>query len=243
MIDAKPIVPVNPAGLDEVAKSLLEGDPDSPPFTSSVNANVRNPETYLIVPGKTHGNYSYPDLLVAMERTNLGSNWNHSHEALHYENAFMLSIRQYIDFLQLLKSGNVYDGRGAKLDNGKVNKILDEILEKRDPLRAEWLDAKFSQSGKITNFTYHKIKSDGTIEDVTEPLQKCLMEDAYVNLFNANSQGLPTKKSKSKETYYWYPKDKSVARFGANSITALLGGSWDPEGSYSLLGVRAARLK
>ena len=262
MTDAKPMVPVNPAGLDEVAKSLLEEYPDSPLFTSPVNANIRNPEAYLIMPGKTYGNYSYPDLLVAMERTNLGSNWNQSHEALHQEDSFMLSIRQYIDFLQLLKSENVYDGKGAKLTKGRVNKILDEILTKRGPWRAEWLDAYFKNVNGVLHINYEHRNVNGQLKPQrNEPLEDCVMKDAYVNLFSANRQGLPTVnnayvnllsanrqglptvKSRAQEIYYWHPVNGSLAWFRADSRWVALVAVRVPTDSSPSLGVRAAKIK
>jgi len=185
MTDPKPIVPVNPAGLDEVAKSLLEGDPNLPPSASPTGSNIRNAENYVILPGKAHGSYSYPDLVVAVEKTHLGSNWNQSHEALHRENAFMLSIRQYIDFLQMLQSGTVYNGRGTKLASGKVNEILDEILTKRDPWRAEWLDAYFKEVNDALNISYeHRIVNGQLKPQKSEPLERCLMKNRYfIDLF------------------------------------------------------------
>ena len=92
----------------------------------------------------------------------------------------MLTIRQYVDFLNLLKSGNVYDGTGRKADPARVNALLDDILTQRNPYRAEWLDASFSVQGmlrKTPTITYHKIKPDKTLEKVTEPLANYLAEN------------------------------------------------------------------
>ena len=244
MTDPKPIVPVNPAGLDEVAKSLLEGDPNPPPSASSGGSNIRNAENYVILPGKAHGNYSYPDLVVAVEKTHMSTNWNQAHEALHRENAFMLTLRQYIDFLQMLKSRTVYDGRGTRLASGKVDEILDEILTKREPWRAEWLDAYFKDVNGGLNISYdHRIINGQLKPQRTEPLESCVMEDAYINLFSANRQGLPTSKTRTQETYFWHPKDGRVARFGANSDGVDLVADWGPADSDSSLGVRVARRK
>src|SRR3989338_7909215 len=151
---SKPLFPVNQTGLDEVAKSLLEGDPNPPTSASPSGSNIRNAENYVILPGKAHGSYSYPNLVVAVEKTYLNSNWNQTHEALHRENAFMLSIRQYIDFLQMLKSGTVYNGRGTKLASGKVDEILDEILTKRKPWGGEWLDAYFKEVNDASSHSH-----------------------------------------------------------------------------------------
>jgi len=244
MTDPKPIVPVNPAGLDEVAKSLLEGDPNLPPSASPTGSNIRNAENYVILPGKAHGSYSYPDLVVAVEKTHLNSNWNQAHEALHRENAFMLSIRQYVDFLQMLKSGTVYNGRGTKLASGKVDEILDEILTKREPWRAEWLDAYFKDVNDALNISYeHRIVNGQLKPQRTEALENCVMEDAYVNLFSANKQGLPTVKARTQETYFWYPRKDRVARFRADSDGVYLDANRVPAYSDSSLGVRAARRK
>ena len=108
-IMTRPLIPVNPEGLDAIAEELLAGTPSSenPPLPAQ---GVSDPERDIILPGKTHGTYSYPDLLVGMERAHLGTNWGEAHAALHQEGAFMLTVRQYVDFLGLLKSGNVYNG-------------------------------------------------------------------------------------------------------------------------------------
>ena len=244
MTDPKPIVPVNPAGLDEVAKSLLEGDPNPPPSASPSGSNIRNAESYIILPGKAHGSYSYPDLVVAVEKTYMSTNWNQAHEALHKENAFMLTPRQYIDFLQMLKSGTAYNGRGTRLTSSKVDEILDEILTKREPWRAEWLDAYFKDVNEGLNISYdHRIVNGQLKPQRTEPLESCVMEDAYVNLFSANRQGLPTSKTRTQETYFWHPKDGRVAWFRANSGGVGLSAGGVPADSDSSLGVRAARRK
>ena len=241
---SKPLFPVNQTGLDEVAKSLLEGDPNPPTSASPSGSNIRNAENYVILPGKAHGSYSYPNLVVAVEKTYLNSNWNQTHEALHRENAFMLSIRQYIDFLQMLQSGTVYNGRGTKLASGKVDEILDEILTKREPWRAEWLDAYFKDVNDALNISYeHRIVNGQLKPQRTEALENCVMEDAYVNLFSANKQGLPTVKARTQETYFWHPRNERVARFRANSDWVGLDADRDPASSDSSLGVRAARRK
>ena len=38
-------------------------------------ARVQNPEGYIILPGKTHSTYSYPETLITMDRVHLGKNW------------------------------------------------------------------------------------------------------------------------------------------------------------------------
>jgi len=204
--------------------------------------NVNDPEKYIVLSGNSHGTYSYPDLLVSTERTHQDKTWYQTHEDLQKEDSFMLTIRQYVDFLNLLKSGTASDGSGKQFGKSKLDAILSDIVEIKDPWRAEWLDAKF---GKNT-ITYHKIKTDGTLEEVTEPLRDCLMEDRqpgidYDNwLKNATPQGLPPKNISKGDLWYWAPREDAVASFGASSVGAYLYCYGGPRGSYPALGVRAA---
>lgn len=252
MTDPKPIVPVNLEGLDDIAKSLLENSvPEfntTAPPTGTV-APVEEPGSYIILPNRKHGSYEYPDLLVPTDRTHKEKNWHQTQESLYLDSAYMITPRQFVDFINLLRSGNAYNGLGVKLDTKRVKAILDDILEKKDPYRAEWLDARFAQSGKTLNVMYHKIKSDGSIEDVTEPLQECLMEDKQPGisldywLRNATPQGLPPKNISDGSIYYWHPKDKAVAGFWADSDGVVLVADRGPADSDSSLGVRAAKIK
>ena len=51
----KPIVPINPEGLEEVAEALLKGGPDSADdIIKPAPARVENPGSYLILPSKNH---------------------------------------------------------------------------------------------------------------------------------------------------------------------------------------------
>ena len=245
-------------------------------------SNISNPKSYLISPGKVHGNYSYPDLLVSMTRlgydnevdraakklnltlqntaaeqtTNQGYigkiNW---HSALKLNltlDSFTLNIRQYLDFLNLLKSGKAFYGDGSKADKKVLNNLLDEISTVRDPWRAEWLDADFKVKDDKLYINYnHKLDNNKLKPQKTELLEECILEDRTpgINLdnflMNATSQGLPKKNVKTGDLYYYAPdKDNnSVARFGAGSDRAGLYCFWDPSDSGSVLGVRRAKIK
>ena len=248
----KPIVPIDPRGLEGIAEALLVGSPEPDTITPPTPSRISNPSSYLILPGKSHGSYSYPDLLVPTTKTHLNENWNQCSEGVARENSLMLTPRQYADFLSHLKSGKVYDGTGSRVDSGKITTLLDDILTVRDPYRAEWLDATFSKTGTIRTtweVTYHKIKSDGTLEEVTEPLQECLREDKIPGidldywLGHATNQGLPPKNNSSGSLYYWHPRDGTVAWFVAFSVGVRLFCDGDPSSSDPGLGVRAAKIK
>ena len=248
----KPIVPIDPRGLDEIADALLKGDPAS---RTSVDDNtkrpsparVQNPENYIILPGKTHGTYSYADTLITRDRGHLGKNWVQCHETLVAEDSYMPTIRQYMDFLLMLKSGNkVYDGKGNKVDARKISAILDDILAKREPYRGTWLDADFKVENGILHIKYnHKLVGGVLQPQNSEPLESCLMENCYVDIGFVNRQGLPTIKASKEEIYYWKPLEdnNSVAWFVAGAGRAGLGCSGVPQGSGAWLGVRAAKIK
>ena len=238
---------------------ILAGSPLSPipltqPFVPTP-VNINNPHDYIILPGATHGNYSYPEMLVSMERTHNGKNWNDAYAALINEGASMLSIRQFADFLSLLKSGNAFDGNALSIDKVKLDSILDEIYTVRSPWRSEWLDAKFTVTDKTfgifggkTFINYdHKLINGQLVAQRNEELEECLMGDKQIDisdwLVNATSQGLPSKNVNDGNLYYWKPKNGTVAWFWAGSDWAGLICDGDPSGSRESLGVRLARAK
>jgi hypothetical protein len=213
------------------------GNPPSP-------SNMVGAEKYLILDGRKHGSYEYPDMLVSMDRYHLGKNWNDSHPLLAKDGNCMLTIRQFADFLNLLKSGNAYDGKGNKVGKTKLDEVLNDIVEVRNPWRAEWLDARF-ESG---NIVYHVLKGNSVVE-VQEPLNDYLNNDKTPGisldswLKDANQHGLPKKSVKKGDLYYWSPVDGRVARFIAISDGAVLDCYGYPSGTSSSLGVRLARAK
>ena len=224
---------VNPPAPD------LKGTPPSP-------SNLSDAGKYLILEGRKHGSYEYPDLLVGMERDYLGKDWNDAHTALNQNNSYMLTIRQFVDFLSLLKSGSAYDGKGNKVDKRKLDSILDEIVTVRNPWRSEWLDAKF----KNGNIIYHNLVGNpSSLVEVREPLSAYLDKDKTpgINLDNwlkeANQHGLPKKTVDKGKMYYWAPADGAVAGFLADSVRALLYCGRDPTDTNASLGVRPVRKK
>ena len=224
--------------------------------------NISDLEKYLVLPGKTHGRYSYPDLLVSNERTHLGKDWNDAQKELHKEDSFMLTIRQFVDYLNLLKTGTAYDGSGKQVGKSKLDAMLSDIVEVKAPWRSEWLDAKFAlqttNSGWLGKkqpramqpraITYHKIKPNGALEEVTEFLKDDLTEDKTLGidleywLQNATSQGLPPSNSKDGNLRYWEPSDDAVAGFVADAVRAYLDCHGSQQSSNPALGVRAVKV-
>ena len=66
--------------------------------------------------------------------------WGDAHTLLHELDAFMLTPRQFVDFLRLLRSGDVYDGYGNKIGSEKVKKTLKDVVYGD---KFEWLDGLF----------------------------------------------------------------------------------------------------
>lgn len=210
--------------------------------------NIQNADSYLILPGRKHGTYEYPDLLVSTQRTHNQENWNQAHESLRNEGSFMLTLRQYVDFLSLLKSGVAYNGKGKKVDKFVLDGILEDIIAVRTPWRAEWLNAKFSSSGKLKK-SWHIAYRDPQGNEIITPLEECLMDDKTPGidlnywLSNATFQGPPPKTNPDGSLYYWHPRNEAVAGFNAVSGGAGLDCGGYPRGSIPALGVRAAKIK
>ena len=227
----------------------------SPPATVSTvtPARIPNPEQYIILPGKSHGSYSYPDTLLSIERQYKGKNWFDSHKALSDTGFYMPTLRQFVDFLALLRSGTVRDGNAQSLPPRRVSELFEDITAVRDPYRGEWLDADFKESpgGLMMNYG-HRIDAQGKlVQQYTQPVTPCLMQDKNPGIdlvdwiAKATATGLPPSDVKSGTVWYWFPRsdNMSVARFNANSGRAGLYCDGDPADTDARLGVRAAREK
>jgi len=158
-------------------------------------------------------------LYVAKERSFNGKDWYKCHEALKQEDARMLTIPEFVEFLKYSKV--------------KAPEVYEDITAVREPYRAEWLDGFFEKrKDGLYVLTQNKSQS--------EKLDDCLMEDCQADILgSANKQGLPTRKLNG--FYYWYPRENSVARFIAYSGRAYLDCYVYPTYGYSSLGVRVAR--
>ncbi len=258
----RPLLPVNPSGLDDVADALLQSSPDAPPKGDSPpprDTSLKNPDKYIFLPARNHGSFSYSDMFVPMDRTHQSKNWRDAHLALYQEGASMPTIRQFVDFVNLLRSGKVHDGNARAVSKTKIDSILDEILTVKNPYRAEWLDADFKVKGKTLgvvggklymNYEHHVVNGVITPKR-SEEIQGYLAADKTPGidldewLKNAMPSGLPPANIKDGRLYYWQPDwdNNSVAWFVANSDGAFLVCYRVPSGSDGGLGVRACRAK
>ncbi|MBI2672821.1 hypothetical protein HYX19_01035, partial [Candidatus Woesearchaeota archaeon] len=114
--EIKPLIPVpklTDARMQELYDELMK---------QPIPGNIRNPENYIFMPQH--------NLYVAKERSHFNEDWYQAHKALHSEGARMLTLREFTDFLILLRNGN-----------DEFQKIYKDITELRLDWRAEWLDA------------------------------------------------------------------------------------------------------
>ena len=171
---------------------------------------------------------SLKGIQIAKQRTLLGKNWYESHEALQSQGQRMITLPEFAEVL--------------KYTQKELPEVYEDITAVRSPWRAEWIDAFFEE------------KEDGMYvltgnKSHAEKLKPCLMEDRtpgislddYANNSHTK-QGMPSKKVKSGDLYFWAPRDGAVARFGAGNDGAILDCYYgDPSYRGSGLGVRAVK--
>ena len=231
----KIILPTEIFGVNtkEAYERVLAGaDKNQSVAKPKINPDVQHLNGFIYVPSI--------ELYVAKERTLLGKDWFECHKELQSDRKRMPTIPEFIEFLKYLR-----------LNPSDENiKIYKDITEVREPLRAEWIDADFKVKGRDLYInSNHVLDADGNlIPQNSEILDKgTLMKDKtpgislddYLDL-NHTKQGLPNKKVKSGDLYYWYPRsdNNSVSRFYAYSVRAGLNCSGDPSGRGPALGVR-----
>lgn len=234
----------------------------------SMDKNDHIPGDYVILEGRSHGNYEYPDLLVAKHRLR-SDEWTdevayilglglmdtalekcghpyigniNGEESLKLAlllNHFVLNLRQGIDFKLLLNSKKVFSDTGKKLSSLEIEAINDEIFGLRNPWRAEHLDAR-SNNGQIF-YDHYLNKYFELVPERSEDLKECVRKDGIIDLSSCNEQGLPTKEGKDLD--YLHPRNNAVARFSAGSGGAGLNFRLSPQDAHSGVGLRLARKK
>ena len=284
--DNRPLIPVNPKGLDAIAKALLEGvEEKREEGLDSVDFLDSEKENYMILEGREHTGtrkYQYGDLFVSLHRLGMNlsieriksglgfavANTGQEQDGTNYIGninwaqalklnlglgAKTLNPRQGIDFLVDLKDG--IEGRkvlhyasGKVIPNQVLQRVFNEIVEVRNPYRAEWFDADFKVVKGVLHINYdHQLGAKGVLTPrFSEPLEAYLDGSGVkVSLSEFNRQGLATKKNDRGEILYWkpLPDNDSVARFSADSYGTVLSCDGDATVVNSRLGVRQVRKK
>ena len=190
------------------------------------------------------------NLEIAEEKTHLGKNWYEVHEALAKEDSRMLTIPEFVNFLNYLREN-------PSRENTQIYK---DITQAKEPWRAEWLDAYFEKrkdglyvlTGNQANFE----KGEDGLYVLTgnqanpEKLENVLMEDQTPGisldswLKNSTSQGLPRLNIAKGNLNHYYPKKGGVAQFVAYPDGIDLHCDLDPSARDTgpILGVRAAKV-
>lgn len=197
------------------------------------NSSLKDSDQFIYVPSMR--------IYIAKERKLHDKNWFDAHKELQANGERMLTIPEFIEFLKYIKINSP--------------DIYRDITEIRNPWRAEWLDADFKIKGKNLCINYnHILDSKGNLIPKNSEIlnQNTLMKDKTPGIslenflkLNHTKQGLPNKKVKSGDLYYWHPRsdNNSVARFDAYSDGAGLDCDRDPSYGDLGLGVRAVKHK
>ncbi len=202
---------INP-NLIELAKKTYNPNLEMPSLEEKATQTptqefigIANPQDYLILEGRSHGSYSYPDLLVCkykldanpeaikagrqlglqLKNTAKEQNGRNYTGNINWEQAINLNLllsgrtldlRQAADLFSLLKSGKAFDVKGNKVDSKELERILDEIIAPREPWRNEWFEDKY-KNGKLEK-TY-KLANGILVPDYSQALESCLMENKH----------------------------------------------------------------
>ena len=172
---------------------------------------VRKPKTKkpisIILPANQHSSYSYPDLEVSLNTS------NPIEEKLASEDSFMLNLRQFIDFLKLLRSDKIiYDSKGKPLDPKIREGALEKIIGKRAHTREERLDNTMYFIGDRIFVGYHVINSEGHLERVKEELDK----ESFIHYERERYVLVNLDHFLENSTYQGFLKNSSTVRRGAN---------------------------
>ncbi len=181
------------------------------------------------------------NIFVAKEVTLKEKNWYTSHEAAQDLNGRMLTLREFIDFLLLLKSGDAKDGEGNPISKSVLTHMYRKIVDTHEPYRGEWLDARFTKSrgDLIINYNHKKLITGRLRSLLPTKLERTLehlRSNSLVDLNQFNKQGLPEKAGS--DFFYSSPKEGLVASFSCSSVFAGLDCRKDPEGLAIYVGVR-----
>jgi len=257
--DYRPLVPVNPEGLDAVAESLLNGtntDRGSESVPAIQTSERINPKEYIQV--GMNGLHGKPVVISCYEIQ--GSN-SKDYASAH---RFVLSKGLYaptpLIFTAHLK--NVIEAQkrnkqlrysdGTLLPQSEVEEIYKhlttnykDVFGGSNPGAWSWLNAKFIDGTGDNGFDLETItgmKPDGTFITKKVPLENKIWEDCFVDI-NFNQQGLANAKSvnqsysQGNNIKFYHPRKNTVARFFAGSGRAYLNCDGYPASSNSSLGV------
>ncbi|MBS3146252.1 hypothetical protein J4471_00995 [Candidatus Woesearchaeota archaeon] len=215
------------------------------------HTNLEDLDRYIILEGRIHGSYSYPDLLVSLQKCHFGLTWEESQLELLNDNSIMLTIRQYVDFLNLLYSDRAFTGNGKRINNSRAKRIFHNITSANYTFEGEWLDAKFkiidntlkiNHTHKILNEQLNPLSSE-EIENPNNPNDKIISISLMEWLLFADIYGLPKLFKNEGNFYYFPPVHNSVACFESSTFCRGVHCNYDLGAVNAGLGVRPSFIK
>jgi hypothetical protein len=182
------------------------------------------------------------NMRFAKTRSNYNLNWSDTHKTLIPQGLRMPKPEDTWALIHYLK---------ANLSDRQHKEVYDDIL-KTTPVNTwhgEWQNAVYSHDGGKVYVQHVKgLKKNGDIDLTSKvEIKNYLTSDGWADITanaNISDKGL-CKVASSKSSYFqgeniyfWYPRDKAVARFDANSSGAVLDCDWYPYVTVASLGVR-----
>ena len=214
------------------------------PFPLDVKSNIKG-EDYIRIPGTT--------TIISRQESNKGLNWENTHYTLAENGLYMPSPSLFMPYFMHVRDasqGNttLYTAGNNPIPTNEAEELWKYLSTDYNNGCWTWLDAKFSEENNVWKIGHnHKVIQKGkdkSLEGKTETLESCIRKDCFVDL-EFNTQGLPIRKSQNQNykqgenIYYWHPRNKTVARFYADSGRAFLSCGRNPSGSNRALGVFA----
>ena len=194
------------------------------------------------------------NLEIAKERSHLGKNWYEAHEALVEKNLRMLTIPEFMKFLNYLREN----------PSRENNLVYKEITQEKESWKAEWLDAYFRKredgfyvlTGNKASFRKREdgryiLRNKANAEKLENSLMKELESGISFDswLKNPTSQGFPGTGVERPDidkdrVNYWHPENNRVTGFIVSSQGIDLDCGLDPlrVDIGPVFGVRAARV-
>jgi hypothetical protein len=170
------------------------------------------PDIYLHMPARYHQDFSYNDCIVSARRTDGRCNWYSAQKSLFTSNQNMLTLRMFVDFLSILRSGKVYGSDGySRVSHRVVDAIVQDVLGSPG---AEWLDTYFFCAAKQKvsfaheNFTIHHESTLGSYR------KQSVGGISFANwVEHATIEGLPSHDCSDGGVRYFPPSPRSVCSF------------------------------
>lgn len=186
--------------------------------------------TYVLLPEKKHGDYEYPNMLVAMQLRRCLVSFADAQRAVQRLGAVLLTVRQYADLLRLVTSGEpIYNGMQQPLSPEQEKILRDQILSPPQG-RGELLDGYFFMNGGQMFLASHRLQHSKPHLDSSlvtghyqrDDLPASLSLHAWLS--TATLQGLPGQNAETIHLpgdklplYYWSPQDNAAMLFCAGS--------------------------